>query len=397
MAFNITQARIHRFGHFDEVLTFVAAEEKRTFRLPLKGFLGRGAKIIEDSGIGIEGQQFRFNDYSFKALCNLVGTSPDFLFKLKSEGLATDVLNDVIAAGQTTRRLGNLEIVCDDENKQVVGFVSNRYMSYSNQSFLNDVLRRLDPKINEATLSPTLGGFKFGEAYTINTQLYLRITSENVTGTVRGIGGTGDDVSTIGFQASNSMAGGHALRFAYYVHRLICANGLTAPVSRGIGRITHTGSEVKFCERLSNALDDLVGGLTAAKRMVETLGGLNFDSQKLVKAVDLRELFNIIPNMNLKQECESNIPQDAYDKITDSEERKLKKAILAIEAIPKVIGNNEARQVFSSHWRSSASMYDLINIFTAHAKTLTPPERLQAEERAGIMADWIASNKRKFA
>ena len=64
--------------------------------------------------------------------------------------------------------------------------------------------------------------------------------------------------------------------------------------------------------------------------------------------------------------------------------------------IPRCIGGSEALAVFTSHWRDNASMYDFINVFTEHAKSLDPADRLHVEEKAGDLADWIVKNKRRF-
>jgi len=41
-------------------------------------------------------------------------------------------------------------------------------------------------------------------------------------------------------------------------------------------------------------------------------------------------------------------------------------------------------------------MFDFINVFTEKAKELSPAEKIETEEKAGVLADWIANNKRKF-
>jgi len=41
-------------------------------------------------------------------------------------------------------------------------------------------------------------------------------------------------------------------------------------------------------------------------------------------------------------------------------------------------------------------MFDFINIFTEYAKELSPAQKIESQEKAGILADWIAKNKRKF-
>ena len=51
---------------------------------------------------------------------------------------------------------------------------------------------------------------------------------------------------------------------------------------------------------------------------------------------------------------------------------------------------------FTSAALYNASMYDFINVFTAHAQTLPPPDRLPVVEKAGDLADWIVKHKRSF-
>lgn len=397
MAFNLVSPRIQTFSSFEDQLHFASEEAKRTIRLPLKGFLDQGAAVVDDQGIGIGDRLYRFNEDSFVALCRLAGTGPDFLKGLKGNGLASKVLNDVLCSGSINRDIETLEMVCDEDNRQVIGFVSNRFYGYSNKTFLSDVRRCIDPVPSEKALFPSIGKFSFNAGHSINTRMYLRLTSEHCGGVVQGRGGTGEDRSEIGLQAFNSMAGGQAVRFSYFVHRLICANGLTAPVAAGAGRVTHTGPADSFNQRLKAASDEVLRGVTNAARMVETLGSLRFDSRKLAQHLDPKELFSILPGNELKSQCKRQVPSDRLAQIQDPKVRRLERDALTIEQIPKAIGDAEGLAVFRSSYRDSASMYDFINLFTAHAKTLPLADRLRVEERAGTVADWIAKNLNKFA
>jgi len=159
MSFNLSKANIQRFDDFDTVLGFIAKEEERLFRLPLKGFLKEGARFFDDASLGHTNSTLRFNTYSFNNLCNLIGTTPDFMMKLSEPGLTSKVLNNALGVIRDNGRLDQLELVCDEEKQQVVGIVSEKYLGYSNQEFLNDVLRCIDPAHNTDTLFPTLGKF----------------------------------------------------------------------------------------------------------------------------------------------------------------------------------------------------------------------------------------------
>jgi hypothetical protein len=236
MAFTVVEPRTETFDSFEDLFHFANEEARRTIRFPLKGFLDQGAEFTDDMGIGIGSTLYQLNDESFEVLCDFAGVTPWFLQRLTEPGLATNVLNDVLRGGRIKRDIEALEIVCDTDNNQVIGFVSNRYRAYSNRSFVSDVLRCIDPVANESALLPSLGTFEFKAGYSINTALYLRLHSQSRGGVVEGGGGSGEDRSEIGFQAFNTMAGGKAVRFSYFVHRLICANGMIAPVALLLSR-----------------------------------------------------------------------------------------------------------------------------------------------------------------
>ena len=65
-------------------------------------------------------------------------------------------------------------------------------------------------------------------------------------------------------------AGGHAVRLAYFIHRLICANGLVAQVAGGRGRLVHSGDPKKFRQRLHEKANGVLAGIQTAKTMIET-------------------------------------------------------------------------------------------------------------------------------
>jgi hypothetical protein len=64
--------------------------------------------------------------------------------------------------------------------------------------------------------------------------------------------------------------------------------------------------------------------------------------------------------------------------------------------IPKTFAGKYAARVFNSPYRKNATMFDFINIFTEYAQTQPIHKRLEMEERAGVLADQIVKNKRKF-
>lgn len=396
MSFVVQDARQVRFENLDAVIGFAKEEQKRIYRLSLPSFLERGARFQNDATLGDGAHGVGFNEYGFDALCRLVGTNPFFLKRLNKPGLASAILNDILISGNTTKPLDPLELICDEASNQVLGIVSESFVGYSNQQFIDDVLNCLssDPQLS---LIPDTGAFEFMEAYSINTRLFMRIKSRHVVGTVAGRGGTGDDVSEIGVEFSNSMAGGHAVRLAYFIHRLICANGLIAQVAGGRGRLVHSGDPKKFRQRLHEKASGVLSGIQDARKMIENLGGMPFDSRKLATHWELSDLLAIIPDPAHREQCRASFPSGDYAHLQDPEQRALEKKADSIEQIPRCLGGQEALKVFDSPWRDSATMYDFINVFTEYAKSLDAARRLQTEEKAGNLANWIASNKRDFS
>jgi len=394
--FNLEGVVEKKFNSFDETLAFVSEEKKRIRRLPIFGLWKAGARFHGDGRFGDKSTVFKLNEYGFQAVCNLVGVTDQTLLRLRTPELASSVLNDLLSGlFEREKKTERAEIVYDEESKSVMGVVSNKYIGYSNDSFVRDVLMCLDKK-NNGALFPSTGDFLFKEAYSINSRLFLRLTSKSTTGVISGRGGKGTDVSEIGVEVSNSMAGGHAVRLSWFVFRLICANGLVRKVGGNQGRVIHAGVEERFRKRLFASTTGLFQSLSKAKRMIEDLGSIPFKSQSLARHADLKLLFSIIPDRDLRAEALDQIKSQDYSK-TSKGTLELARLADAIAAIPDCLGGPEALSVFQSRWRDGASMYDFINVFTEHAKTLSNGKKIEAESRAGELAGWIAQNKRKFA
>jgi hypothetical protein len=159
--------------------------------------------------------------------------------------------------------------------------------------------------------------------------------------------------------------------------------------------VIHTGTETSFRRRLSASANALFGSLGKVRNMVENLGGIPFDPFKLAKYADLKTLFTIVPDRDLKKEAMTvaiNTDDDRYS----YQDRNQQITCEAIAALPYCLGGKETLSVFNSAYRNNASMYDFINIFTEHAKTLPTGQKIEVETNAGALAAWISKNKRKF-
>jgi hypothetical protein len=328
----------------------------------------------------------------------LLGLYSPLLNKLEKAGLVSDILNDRIHSETLKDSVKNAEFVFDEPSQTVLGIVSGSYVGYSNQDFVSDIYSCLSTSKQQSLLS-SFGEFEFKKSYSINTHLHIRLLNESKQGTIQGKGGTGDDVSYLGLQVSNSMSGGKALKMAYFVERKVCANGLVLPVGGAEARLIHAGRRENFNRRLSEKMADVVGSLGTVKKTIETLGSIAFNPDKLARNIDLKMLFEVIPNKNLKQDAKESFSDETKNWLSQykKEDREYLFNVETIKAIPSLIGGEHSNRVFDSHYRDNATMFDLINIFTEEAHKYEPQQRLQIEKNTGELADFIVKNKKIFS
>ena len=104
----------------------------------------------------------------------------------------------------------------------------------------------------------------------------------------------------------------------------------------------------------------------------------------------------MIAESETREWVKSHLRDADFSEIKSKSKRVAARNAHKISQLPQLIGGEEARAVFDSLWRDNASMYDFINIFTAKAQEFDHARRMQTEEKAGALADWIVKNKRKF-
>ena len=396
--FKLAPLASKKFDSLEETFAHVAEEKTRIAQIPMKGLWAKGARIQEDSKFGIGGTNFGFNEYGFQALCRLLKAPESFICEMQEKGLASRVLNEAIE--RNTEKMDNRKLIVDEKTNIVIGIVSNQFATYSNKTFLEDffIFSRRGNQGNLFLDLSNVGDFKFQEAYSINSQLFLRFTSKIVKGVISGKGGQGKDVSEIGAEIANSMAGGHAMKFSWYVHRLICANGMVAWTGGGNNRVIHRGSTGHLKGRFQARVKVLIKNFATAKRMIENLGDITFDPYKLARHVDVEKIFSIIPHLDLKAKMAGMIEYNDYSSLP-RKEREYRKNSDMIAQIPGCFMSefHQDLPVFRSTWRNDSSMFDFINIFTEYAKQLSYAQKIETETRAGELASWISQNKRKFA
>ena len=379
----------------DDVRKFVKDEKERIFLMPLWDMWKKHARFRDDKSFGTGSISYGLNEAGLQAICNWLRCDIGTVQRLKEADLSSRFLNDLLKTLEKDNREGPRLIVDEDENT-IIGMVGPRYKGYSNQTLVEDVLNAVGSRRDE---------MEFEEAYSVNTKLNLRFRSQKVQGTISGQGGTGDDVSVIGIEISNTMAGGSAIWLVWYVLRLLCANGMTAKVAASKGKIVHTGRNVG--KRVEEKTAGLIRGLKMAARMIETLGGIPFDPWQMARRIDEKLIFRMVPDSDsMLGEAYRNLPESplwARDYMNRLDPQKLKEfegRAALIAQLPRYLAERHALKhtlkVFKTRWRDDASMYDFINVFTEYAKVCDMAEKIRIEAQAGELAKVIRENKRHF-
>lgn len=382
-----------RFDQLGEMETWIDKTQRALIRLPVRGLLAQGARFLDDEYLGDGETLLRFNEHGFRALCTRLGYRSDALTMLETPALASQVLNDLIRQREILARLDNEEFVVDERRQTIIGLVSASYVGYGNDEFLDTIARMLRELAQE-------DGFSFQEAYGVNTELTMRFTSQKRVGKLRNSGGESDDITLLGLEFKNSMVGTSAVRLSYFLHRLICSNGMMVPAGAAtISRVFHSGDPRSFHKRLSYCFGEVHRKLGSLTTLLHDLAAIEFNPEELAKDREaVAAVFDIIPGGKQKL-CDKHkqylrFPNDC----SEAEKRRMKYAHDAalLSYIPDDFGGPHSLTVFNSPYRSNASLFDFLNIFTEYANGRPPAERLEIQSRTGALAKYIADNARKF-
>ncbi|MBF0238117.1 MAG: DUF932 domain-containing protein [SAR324 cluster bacterium] len=369
----------HHFKNLEDLKDYTSDEQKHIQRVPLKNLLDSKSCFNLDTQFMNLKTGFTFNEAGIKSLCQTVGVPFNLLTRLQGAGLASDVLNDVFAQPETLKKLQNQHLVVDDRTNQILCLVSQSYRNYSNFSFLEDLLET-GFKDNE---------FSFQEAVVSNTNLVLRTLSPKVKGCMKQRDGSdGEDVTTLGLQLRNSMVGESSVFAEYYTLRRICGNGMTVKVGGNTTRVYHSGKQSSFAYRLNTQIGKAIEGFEQVLTMIRTLGALEFRPRKLAELK--APVFEVLPQLK-EASREINAFYSRNDE--ERESRLINDHSALIETIPEQFGGETSACVFNSPFRTNASLWDFLNVFTEHAKTLDHSERLDVEEKVGQLSVWCANHQ----
>ena len=376
MPFKVSDTKSQHFKDIETLLAQLKVEERNTSRISISEFLKQDSRVWEDEFFGDKSHRVSFNDEGFKDFCQLLGVSSSLLKEIRESGLSTQVMNDRIP--DRKYKLEEYDFVLDEKKQEVLGCVSNSYNDLSNQSFFN--------MLNEVPAFK-LDDFEYSESYLINTKLTLRFLSKRYeAGKVRDEYGIGQDVSRIGVEFRNSMVGTSAISAFVFIRRLVCLNGMTIVTGGERGRVYHRGKASTFEERLDRRIKPVVRKMHHYRTWIEKLMDIEFNPEKLVENGAIKAIYEVYP---LSREEKFQRDRLVGRKIREYD-------IKRISSLPDRLKNPITNQIFHSPFRNNATMFDFVNIFTEEANNLVPRKRLEKEEIAGKLANWIYENRKKF-
>ena len=384
-----------QFASLKDVDNWLSNSEDRVERAPIRDWIENGARFFDDEYFGDEERFLRFNQNGMRVFLQKLGLRFDTLQRVERPGLISDLLNDLMVQQDMMERFEDHDFVVNARSNTVLGAVSGSYVFYSNQDFIQDIQDLLGGGQTAFFPKDVLGRFRYVSGFSVNTQLFLRFILRVESGRVTGPGGEGEDVSEIGIQFKNSLVGDAAVSIQYFVNRLLCANGLIVPVGASHSRIYHSGKRKSFIQRLERSFREVERKIGTTATAVKSLMAIAFDPESLARTKMTQKVFDIIPGSRARIMQDHRIAKRQKTRMTQPEQ--IAHEAVIIDHIPKTYPGKYASRVFNSPYRTNATMFDFINIFTEYAKDQPIHQRLEMEERAGALADQIVKNKRKFA
>jgi hypothetical protein len=383
-----------QFASLKDVDAWISHNEDRLERVSIRELIEKGYRFFDDEYFGDEDGFLKFNQNGIRVLAQKLSLRLDTLQRVERPGLISDLLNDLLVQQDMIEQFEDHDFVVNTRSDTVLGAVSKSYVFYSNQDFIQDIQDLLSGGQIAFFPKDSLGRFRYVNGFSVNTQLFLRFILRVESGRVTGAGGEGEDVTEIGIQFKNSLVGDAAVSIQYFVNRLLCANGMIVPAGTSQRRIFHSGKRKNFMRRLERSFREVERKIGSTGTAVKSLMAINFDPEALALTKMTPKVFDIIPGSRSKVMAEHRIPKRHKTRMTRAEQAEYEGSI--IDHIPETFAGKYASRVFNSPYRENATMFDFINIFTEYAQTQPIHKRLEIEERAGVLADQIVKNKRKF-
>lgn len=311
--FNTKSCVEKKFTDFNDLLKYTEKEKETHELLPISMLLGHEyIEVTDDKYLKIGDFKFEMTEPAFRSFCRILELPEQVIQRVSRQALSTDIINDLMKKNDKIKKFYSYKIVYNLEQKFIVGFVSDAYVPYSNNSAIRD-LKLEDLLSNE---------FELQQAAFINTRMYVQLLSremayENHSFPDKSV----RDVVRFGLFLQNSMAGNNAVRFDYFSYRLVCSNGLIVQNSSRRASVYHTGRMDTFADRINERLASNANSLQELIDLTDNLINLSFDLPKFVQAKGLEEVdhLKLLPPLPFGQQRNKEQIESAISKLINSQ------------------------------------------------------------------------------
>lgn len=345
-------------------------------------------RVSDDRFIETEDRERIYvSNRGWAALCRALGCDLSTMQGIGAPGLATKVLND--AWSQRAENMMGRRIVVDGWT--VVGIVGSRYQPYKH----GRLLTAIDGLMNESgssRWSDVANAWKEIQANgaiarTIGTELRITLPlRRHVHQTrVQGPGGESPDASWIGVEARNGLSGECSVSVRTTVHRLVCANGMVRHAAECNQRVSHTGAREALDTAVSRILGTATAGLDGTLAWLQRLGNCRFEAKALARDGE---------SMGLVMRMLADLHRGGYWKRRLTRARRNGRLPEEIQCMARKMAGPLSGAVWLSTYRSNATWWDFLNIFTEAAQSSRDLARqMRVEEQAGRLAERWAKAK----
>lgn len=369
--FNTRSCVEKSFSDFNGLLKYTENEKETHELLPIAKLLGdKKIEVTDDKYVKVGDYRFEMTEPAFRSFCRILELPELIIQKVAQKNLSTDIINDLMNNNDKLKKFHDYKMVYNTDQEFIVGFVSDVYLPYSNNSAIVDL--KLEKLLEKE--------FELQQATFINTRMYIQLLSKKMTYENHSFPDKSiKDVVKIGLFLQNSMAGNSAIRFDYFSYRLICSNGLIIQNSSSRASVYHTGRLDTFADRINDRLVSNADNLQVLVDLMDNLINLPFDLPKFAQAKGLEEIdrIKLLPFLPFGQKRNNEQIERALFNLIYAQPGKW--------------------NVFTSPFREKATMWDFINIFTAEAKKQKSlGAQIEMQKNAGKLSNWIIENGEKF-
>ena len=272
------------------------------------------------------------------------------------------------------------------DGSTVVGVVGSRYEAYPHLrlvGIVNEMLRGLgwNQELDGVARGWAATGRQTEVGLAIGTELRINLPLQEYEHPtqIEGAGGPGSDVSWVGVELRNGLSGERAVGIRTLVVRLVCANGMRMPASDRKHRIRHVGGGERLDSELKRILGTAQDNLGSAIMQLESLGNRVFDPEALYKDPE---------SIKLVRQILEDVPNGRPWVRRIASARTNGHSGNVIDEMAHHLAGPLSGAVWRSAYRSNATWWDFVNIFTEAAHSCgSLDERLRIEERSGRLAD----------